>query len=203
MLADPSPGEFLSNYGYIAIFLGTLLEGESIAIAAGFLAHQGYFALPWVIVSAIVGSLLSDQGMFFLSRAKGSALLSRLPKLAAKVKALAEKMRSRRGALTSFTLLFRFFYGMRNIAPIFLGISAISTSRFVLLNALAAVVWAVLFSFAGYAFSQVVSIFTGTLALLEVLGILLCILAPGLFFAWRRWKKHSDFTNSPSDDRTR
>jgi membrane protein DedA with SNARE-associated domain len=39
----------LTTYGYFALMIGTFLEGETILIAAGFLAHRGYLELPWVI----------------------------------------------------------------------------------------------------------------------------------------------------------
>ena len=45
---------FIGTYGYFAVFLGTLLEGETILIIAGFLAHQGHFHLPLVILVAFI-----------------------------------------------------------------------------------------------------------------------------------------------------
>lgn len=42
--------EVVTHYGYIGILIGTFLEGETILIIAGFLAHRGYLELPFVIV---------------------------------------------------------------------------------------------------------------------------------------------------------
>lgn len=39
----------IESYGYWALFLGTLLEGETFVVIAGFLAHQGYLQLKLVI----------------------------------------------------------------------------------------------------------------------------------------------------------
>ena len=36
---------FLAKYGYIAILLGTVFEGETIMIMGGFSAHRGYLDL--------------------------------------------------------------------------------------------------------------------------------------------------------------
>ena len=44
--------EFLAQYGYLAVFAGTLLEGEVILVLAGFAAHQGYLQLPVVMLVA-------------------------------------------------------------------------------------------------------------------------------------------------------
>jgi len=54
----------VDTYGYVAVLLGTFLEGETILVLGGFAAHRGYLALPWVIVAAFFGSLCGDQ-LFF------------------------------------------------------------------------------------------------------------------------------------------
>ena len=74
--------EFVATYGYLSIFFGTLLEGETILIAGGFAAHRGMLNLPLVILVAIVGSSLGDQLAFWLGRYKGNALMERVPALA-------------------------------------------------------------------------------------------------------------------------
>jgi len=51
-----------------------------------------------------------------------------------------------------FIMGFRFLYGLRTISPIAIGTSHIRSQTFFLLNALAAIVWAVLFTGVGYGF---------------------------------------------------
>ena len=70
---------FVQSYGYGALFLGTLLEGETVLILAGLMAHMGLMKLPLVILVALLGSFLGDQFYFFLGRRKGGALLDRHP----------------------------------------------------------------------------------------------------------------------------
>lgn len=192
MLDNSAAAHMIARYGYVAILAGTMLEGETIVLAAGYLAHQGYLSVPWIIIFAIIGSSISDQGLFFLSRIKGTSLLSRFPKIAAKVRALSEKMRSKPFALTAFALFFRFFYGLRNIAPIFLGMTSLATSRFVILNALGAILWSTTFTCLGYTFSRLLNAFMGTVAKVEMYGLLLLICGSMAFFAYRRWKKVKD-----------
>ena len=189
MLESSESAQLLTRYGYLAILAGTMLEGETVVLVAGFLAHQGYLKLPWIIIAAIMGSTISDQGLFFLSRFKGTKLLSRFPKMASKVNAMTDRMRSRPVALGAFALFFRFLYGLRNISPVFLGISTIPTLEFVVLNALGAVLWAVCFSLIGYAFSGVLEAVLGNLAHVEVGIALLVILAVGGAMAYRQWKQ--------------
>jgi membrane protein DedA with SNARE-associated domain len=38
---------FIATYGYVAIFILTFFEGESVLIAAGFLAFNGYLTQSW------------------------------------------------------------------------------------------------------------------------------------------------------------
>ena len=69
----------VSAYGYPALFIGTFLEGETILVIAGFLAHRGYLELPWVIVIAFLGTFSGDQFYFWLGRTKGVRFLTRRP----------------------------------------------------------------------------------------------------------------------------
>jgi membrane protein DedA with SNARE-associated domain len=66
----------IGSYGYIALFLGTFVEGETILLMAGFAAHLGYLYLPWVILVAFLGSLSGDQ-VFFLLWASAKPVRSR------------------------------------------------------------------------------------------------------------------------------
>ena len=139
--------QLLDHYGYLAVLLGTVLEGETILILAGFAAHQGYLQLPWVMVAAFAGSVSGDLGWFFLGRRYGQRALARFPRLRGGV-ARATGMLQRRETL--LLLSFRFLYGIRTVTPLAAGLGSVATPRFVLLNALGAAVWSVAVAWAGY-----------------------------------------------------
>ena len=40
--------ELVRSYGYVAVLTGTLLEGETVVIIAGFLAHLGYLLVAFL-----------------------------------------------------------------------------------------------------------------------------------------------------------
>jgi membrane protein DedA with SNARE-associated domain len=143
--------ELLHEYGYLAILVGTFAEGETILIMGGFAAHQGYLALPWVMVCAFAGSLCGDQLAFFAGRRYGGALLTRFPRLRPGVER-ATALLARRG--TPLLLGFRFIYGIRNVVPLAAGLSPIPFGRFVLLNAAGAATWSAGVGVAGYAFGH-------------------------------------------------
>jgi membrane protein DedA with SNARE-associated domain len=138
---------FLASYGYFAVFLGTLVEGEAVLFAAGFAAHRGLLAWPVVLLVAIAGAVVGDQLAFSLGRWKGEQLLRRFPALAnarPKVFQLLERF----DAL--FILTNRFLYGLRIAGPLTLGMSHVSLLRFAFLNLLGAVLWAIVITGAGY-----------------------------------------------------
>jgi membrane protein DedA with SNARE-associated domain len=58
--------DLLVQFGYIAVFVGTFLEGETILALAGFAASNGYLLLPKVMAVAVVGAFLGDQACFFV-----------------------------------------------------------------------------------------------------------------------------------------
>ena len=189
MFEDSETGRLVASYGYLAVLFGTMLEGETVVLVAGFLAHQGHLSIPWIILFAIIGSSISDQGIFFLTRLRGAGFLRRFPKAEAKVRAMSDRMRSRPVALTLFALFFRFFYGLRNIAPIFLGLSSIPTLRFVCLNAIGAVLWAVLFSLGGWWFARALSAISDNLAKYELIFAALLLVAGVGFHLYHRLRE--------------
>jgi membrane protein DedA with SNARE-associated domain len=50
------------------ILVGAFLEGETLLVIAGFLAHRGYLGLPFVIAAAFAGTLAGDQLYFHIGR---------------------------------------------------------------------------------------------------------------------------------------
>jgi len=65
--------QLLSQYGYLAVFVGALLEGESILLLAGYAANGGYLSFWIVVAIAFFGATLGDQMFFFLGRRYGTA----------------------------------------------------------------------------------------------------------------------------------
>jgi membrane protein DedA with SNARE-associated domain len=139
------------HYGYIAILIGTLLEGETILVLGGFAAHRGLLWLPGVMAAALVGSMFSDQLFFFLGRRRGWTWLANKPRWqprAERVRRLLDRHS------TALILTFRFLYGLRNITPFVLGMSSVSTPRFLALNAIGAALWSVAISLLGWSVGE-------------------------------------------------
>ena len=150
--------QVVQEYGYPALFIGTLLEGETILILGGLAAHLGYLSLKWVIVVAFLGTLTGDQLFFLLGRRHGQSLLAKHPvwkPRSARVLAILERHQN------ILILGFRFVYGLRTITPFAIGISNVSYVRFATLNLIGAATWAVSIGVAGYYFGQALETILG------------------------------------------
>ena len=82
----------IQDVGYIAITLGTFLEGESTLVFSGFLAHGGYLNFTGVIIAAFIGTLAADQMYFHIGRLKGKAYIENRPRWKAKSESEGEQL---------------------------------------------------------------------------------------------------------------
>lgn len=186
------------NYGYLAILVGTFLEGESILVIGGFAAHQGYLHLPWVLMSAFIGSFAGDQLFFFIGRFQGKKLLARYPRWQARVMRVHQLMERWH---TTFILVFRFLYGLRTISPFVIGTSPVGTRRFFFLNMIGAAVWAVTIGVSGYLFGEVLELALGRVKQYEkwiLLGIVVIGVTVTLGLRWRSRRKGAQQQAAPA-----
>ncbi|MHB8253900.1 MAG: DedA family protein [Acidiferrobacter sp.] len=138
-------------YGYLAVWIGCFLEGETILLLGGMAAEQGYLSLPGVIAAAFVGSMSGDQLFFYIGRRYGPGFIERKPRLKKASRRLQGWIERHE---TLLILGFRFLYGLRSAAPFVFGASGIGRRRFAFLNAAGALVWAVVLGYGGYLAGQ-------------------------------------------------
>ena len=178
--------QLIRNYGYLALVIGTFLEGETILIIAGMAAHEGLLDLHVAIAFAFVGSLSGDQVYFLIGRYKGDWLLKKRPKWKPNIEKVL-KMLERHS--TWLLLTFRFFYGLRNVTSFAVGMSRVRAWKFVILNTLGAMVWALSFGYGGYLFGEaLVRVVEGVEKYEKrvLLGLVVLALVFWLFRVWRR-----------------
>lgn len=168
--------ELLPSYGYLAVFAGTLLEGETILALAAYAAYRGYLWLPAVIAVAFFGATLGDQIFFFAGRRFGKQLLERFSRLQKHAERIDRLVLRYHGALI---IGVRFAYGLRIAGPIVIGMSNLRSSRFLLFNAIGALIWAPLVAAVGYFFGQTLDWLFVDLQRYEAIGFGLLI----VFFA--------------------
>jgi len=175
--------QFLADHGYLAVFVGSLLEGETILVLAGFAAHQGYLSLHWIVLLAFCGGTLGDQVYFFLGRRYGSALVRRFPRLEHPANRVNHLLLRFHEALIVGV---RFMYGLRIVGPIVIGMSDVLAWRFVLFNALGAAIWALLITALGFLFGQALQLLLVGAERYEAMALLL-IVGFGVLLGMARW----------------
>ncbi|AZC21479.1 MULTISPECIES: DedA family protein [Pseudomonas] len=166
--------QFLQDFGYFALFLGTFFEGETILVLAGFLAFRGYMDINLVMVVAFFGSYAGDQLWYFLGRKHGRKLLARRPRWQMMGDRALEHIRKHPDI---WVLSFRFVYGLRTVMPVAIGLSGYPPGRYLLLNGIGAAIWAVALAQAAFHFGAVMEGMLGSIKKYElwVLGALLVL----------------------------
>lgn len=178
--------DLIANFGYIAIFIGTFLEGEMILALGGVAAAHGYLSFTVVVAVAVVGGFLGDQTCFYLGRRYGPRVLGRFPSLAAKAPRVQAIMRRWDAAAV---IILRFCYGLRIAGPIIIGSCGISPWRLALFNFIGVLIWAPLVAGVGYIAWYAVEQWVGHLRNAQI--VLLMLLVLGGVIAWfaLQWRR--------------
>jgi membrane protein DedA with SNARE-associated domain len=152
-VAGEAMEEFLRQYGPIGIFLGAGFEGQTALIVGGILARQHILQLWMVLVCATAGSAIVDHLLFVAGRRFRT---HRWVVRATEQAAFARALKFIERFPISYTLAFRFIFGLRIASPIAIGVSKVPTWRFTILNILGAVLWASAFTMLGFIFGEAV-----------------------------------------------
>ena len=176
--------DFISQYGYVAIFLGTCFEGETAMLIGGFLAFQGYLDPQWVILVGFAGAWTGDQGWFYLGRWLGIAWLRKHPAIRRK-SIIVRRWIKRNEAGVIIGL--RFAYGLRSVTPYMLGAMRVSRVKFALLNLLGCAIWAGLVGWIAISFGDVAAKALETIKSYETVVLWSLIGGAALIWAWHWW----------------
>ena len=150
----------VSRYGLLAVFAGSLIEGEGILIVASMLSQQGVLDPVRVWLAASSGAWLGHLFWFTTGRvirgrrlALGSAAFRAR---SAKVKRLIEAR-----PVTAIFLL-QYLYGLRLVGAVALGLTELSLLRFAVYQIVNCLVWAGLIGGVAYLLGGLVTeIFQG------------------------------------------
>ena len=176
----------LQKFGYLAVFIGTFLAGETILVMAGFFAERGHLELVLVMITAGLGAYVGHVFWFWLGRKHGVKLLDRFPKMK-KHFGRGIRMFERYGAPAIF--ITQWLYGLRVTCAVIIGISRISALKFLIYEAITCIVWAVIIASAGYYFGRAVETVLGRAAHIEKWGLLLLVVAGVGIWLYHRWKE--------------
>lgn len=158
--------QLVETYGYLAVFLGSLFEGDALLLVASFLAYLGKLDLPLVMLAAFFGTWLSDIIWFLLGRYSHNTWLARSEFLNSLSNRSADIV-GKRPRLMALSM--RFMYGLRMVIPFSLGKTPMSTSSFLVYNAVGVWIWVFVFTALGYFFATITETIFGRMKHLEII----------------------------------
>ena len=129
----------LQHYGYVAVTIGALFEGETILMLGAYAVHQHVLNFWLLILFAMIGGFIGDQVYYQIGKRYGYDFIDQHPKL---------KLRFQKASVlienypTLSILLMRFAWGLRTVIPMIIGIKQYPTLRYMLINLLACFIWA-------------------------------------------------------------
>ncbi|OAN44701.1 hypothetical protein A6A04_07700 [Paramagnetospirillum marisnigri] len=189
----------LKEYGFLLypfITAWTFVEGETVVIVTGVLASEGRFniSVELLALSALTGSFFGDQLYYYIGRKYGTPLLTRWPKLTTRVDWAFQAV-NRSPVL--FILSFRWIYGVRNFAPFIVGIAGVPRVKYLVLNFIAATIWAHCFAWGGYLIGRKLEEWLGESKWFVLGGFIVLMIAFGVFGALRGKAKTPAATVAP------
>lgn len=168
---------------YVIAFFWSFLEGETFVIFAAAAGNSTGVIDPIILLFTVwIGSFCGDQLWFTLGRRYGRSIAARIPGAERRLEQ-ALRILDRWGTL--FILTFRFVYGVRNVASVACGMHGISRQRFMVLNFIAAGIWACAFVAAGWFLGELIGeqdLVNGFM----ILGVILLALVAGKILWSRR-----------------
>jgi membrane protein DedA with SNARE-associated domain len=190
-------GEFYNQYGYLAVFLGTLgentallgllLPGNSLALLGAVYARLGMLNLGWVIFLASLGTILGYHldyllGRFVLARVArqwSTSGLGRRVRLAGRLR-LARRLITKHGGKA--ILISHLIGHLRSFVALSAGMTRMNYLRFLGYELVAASLWNIAFCFLGYLLAAEIDRLQ---TLIERGGWAIIGILVFLFLAWR------------------
>lgn len=131
--------ELLQQYGYIILFVWSILEGEVGLIMGGIMSHTGDMNLYMAIFIAGLGGFVGDQIYFYFGRFNKGFIQRKFRGQRRKF-AIAHILLKKYGWPIIF--MQRYLYGLRTVIPISIGITKYPAKKFAVINLISAWVWA-------------------------------------------------------------
>jgi membrane protein DedA with SNARE-associated domain/rhodanese-related sulfurtransferase len=154
--------EFLAQHGYWVLFVSVLgrqaclpVPAGLVLLAAGALAGLGKLNLAGVIMFAVAAFLLADTAWYGAGRTWGRRTLEFVCGAAADPCACVDKITGKFGRHgVTLLLVSKFIIGVDTVAAPMAGISRTGLPRFLVFDAMGAILWSSVYSALGYTFSD-------------------------------------------------
>jgi len=152
----------IARYGYavVALFVGgesvgIPVPGETVLLTAAAFAGRGHLSIIGVIIASIAGIISGGSGGYWIGHTAGQRVVVRYGRWAG---ITPERLDHTREFFASYgaraVMVGRFIPIVRILASIVAGISNMPFARFSVYNAIAGIVWSVLFGLLGFEFAR-------------------------------------------------
>jgi len=138
---------WLEQYGYLALLVGTMLEGEATYLTGAVSARLTELNIVGVMIAGYIGGFIRDFTIYTLSK-QGSRQGNLIKKVGAdRIKKVRDWIDRRPFWLIIFH---RYVYGFSTATLIVMGITGLPKRRFLLINLCACLVWVLGYGALGY-----------------------------------------------------
>jgi membrane protein DedA with SNARE-associated domain len=183
----------IENYGFLVVFFGVVLgtmgipfPSAAILLASGVLVQQGHLGLRGAIVFGVLGAIVGNQIGYWVGYQAGRPFVlkwGRHVKLTPERLEWVERLFARHGGKAVFAG--RFFSISRVLEAVVAGTSRMRWATFVFYSVLGGVVWVTGVILAGYLLGQGWGAARTWPERTPLLIILLLLIAPGVYLAYR------------------
>ncbi|MBI2410806.1 MAG: VTT domain-containing protein [Candidatus Kerfeldbacteria bacterium] len=177
---------FLSHHHVSIIFLGAFFFGETVIIAAAYLAAQGLWSPATVFLLAFFGTMASDICWFWIGGKFHGAIEKRASYQVQQQK-YAHFLKKLTGEKPFLALLFiKFLYGTRILTLLYLSMRKVRMRYLVIYNAIGTIFWLAVIIPIGWLTQKGLTTAVPLLGKLEysLLGILMLIILIKILFLW-------------------
>lgn len=182
---------FLINFGYLGVFIGIIFGGEILLIIAGVLASFGYLKPSWLIFFALLGIIFHDIIWYLLGRSgrKLNFIKNIGKKIIKKTKFYHLENKFKKYSIKTIFFL-RFIYGFRAFVLLAAGFSKMNLLKFILIDSLGSLFWAIISIFLGYFFGHSFFILKEIIKEINIFLLLVfsfCIIFIFLIYLIKKW----------------
>lgn len=139
--------ERMDDIGYLLLFFYSLGGGLIGLATAAVLASLGKISIVYSIAIAATANFAGSTALFYFARKNKADALDFLRKHRRKL-AYVHILMKKRGS--SIIFIQKFIYGLKTLVPLAAGITKFDTSRFVVLNFAASIVWSLAIGIGAY-----------------------------------------------------
>ena len=187
----------IEQFGLLAVFLNVLLDEGGLPLPAspllamaGALTARGELDIGSIIAVAVTGSVIADNGWYWLGRSQGRRVLGLLCKLSLSPDACVRQTETMFVRVGPSALLFaKFIPALGNITIALAGITRLPFAIFLPLEIVGAAIYLAVPVLLGRLFHNAVSQLLATLERLGMIGLAIIVTALALYLFIRWWER--------------